>query len=220
MKRVAVTVVVLALVALAALMSGRSGSSRQAATVTAPKPSASPTNISSDLLVRADTRYLSKAPAGPTLVEFLDFECESCRAMYPFIEQLRTKYDGRLSFAVRYFPLPGHKNSMNAALAVEAAAQQGKFEPMVSRMYTTQRQWGEKNESQASLFRTYAQELGLNLAQYDTVVAAPATKKRIEKDIADGKRSGVSGTPTFFINGRKIQADSADSFIAQIDAAL
>lgn len=64
------------------------------------------------------------------LVEFLDFECESCGALFPIVEQLRSDYAGEITYVVRYFPLPGHVNSMNAAVAAEAAAQQGEFEAM------------------------------------------------------------------------------------------
>ena len=78
------------------------------------------------------------APARSSLVEFLDFECESCRAAYPVVEDLRTKYAGKVDFVVRYFPIPSHANAVNAAVAVEAAAQQGKFEDMYKRMYDTQ----------------------------------------------------------------------------------
>ncbi len=87
------------------------------------------------------------------VVEFLDFECEVCGAVYPVMEELREEYDGEVTFAVRYFPLPGHFNSGNAAVAVEAAAQQGAFEAMYQRMFETQSEWGEGRESEADRFR-------------------------------------------------------------------
>lgn len=71
----------------------------------------------------------------------------------------------------RYFPLPGHRNSGVAALLVEAAAHQGKYQQMYTKMFDTQPQWGEKQDSQATLFRTYARDLGLDMARYDTAVA-------------------------------------------------
>lgn len=94
-------------------------------------------------LVRADSHRLGAAGTGKAiLVEFLDFECESCRAAYPIVEELRTAYAGKVDFVVRYFPIPSHANAMNAALAVEAASQQGKFEAMYQRLYDTQQAWG------------------------------------------------------------------------------
>ncbi|MGX5653951.1 DsbA family protein [Geodermatophilus nigrescens] len=172
-------------------------------------------------VVREDSHRLSTAADGRvTLVEFLDFECESCRAAYPFIEQLREDYDGRVTFVARYFPMPGHANAENAAVAVEAAAQQGRFEDMYHRMYETQPEWGEGQDSQAALFRTFATDLGLDLAAYDAAVADPATLERVLRDREDGLALGVEGTPTFFLNGEKLDVSSTDEFIERIDAAL
>lgn len=75
-------------------------------------------------------------------VEFLDFECEGCKALYPVVEQLRAEYGDRVNFVIRYFPLKSHFNSERAALAVEAAAQQGQLEAMYKRMYDAQNEWG------------------------------------------------------------------------------
>ena len=171
--------------------------------------------------VREDSHRLSTAPDGRvTLVEFLDFECESCLAAYPFVEQLREDYDGRVTFVARYMPMPGHANGENAAVAVEAAAQQERFEDMYHRMYETQPEWGESQESQAPLFRTFAEEMGLDMDDYDAAVADPSTLERVLQDRDDGLALGVEGTPTFFLNGEKVEAQTTDEFIALIDAAL
>src|SRR5699024_4774912 len=72
-------------------------------------------------VVREDSTVLSQAPnEQAVLVEFLDYECEACGAFYPFVEQLRAEYADTVTFVHRYFPLPGHVNSMNAAIAAEA----------------------------------------------------------------------------------------------------
>lgn len=172
-------------------------------------------------LVREDSHRLSTAADGTvTLVEFLDFECESCRAAYPVVEDLRKRYEGKVTFVMRYFPIPSHTNAMNSALAVEAAAQQGKLEPMYKRMYETQAEWGEQQESKAPLFRTFAEDLGLDMAAYDAAVKDPETKERVERDRQDGLDLGVQGTPTFFLNGKQLNPSSVEDFRAQIDAAL
>ncbi|MCL8251012.1 MULTISPECIES: thioredoxin domain-containing protein [Aeromicrobium] len=171
--------------------------------------------------VRADSHRLDTADDGKvTLVEFLDLECESCAAAYPFVEDLREKYAGRVTFVMRYFPLESHLNSRNAAHAVEAAARQGRLEDMYRRMFETQQQWGESQESQAPLFRTFADELGLDLATYDADVAGEAVAARVQADVDDGLALGVTGTPTFFLNGEKVEAASTDDFVRQIDDAL
>lgn len=182
---------------------------------TAPQPAAEAQ------LVREDShRLTSPATEKAQLVEFLDFECEACRAAQPLVEELKKEFGDRITFVNRYFPLPAHRNSAQAALAVEAAAQQGKYEQMYAKMFDTQPQWGEKQDSQAPLFRTFAQELGLDLTAYDTAVADDKTKERIKKDIADGTALGVSGTPTFFLNGEKLTLNTKEEFRQKLaDAA-
>ena len=174
-----------------------------------------------DAVVRADSHRLGTADDGKvTLVEFLDFECESCGAAYPFVEQLRERYEGRVTFVARYFPVPSHRNAQNAAHAVESAARQGKFEEMYQRMFETQSEWGEQQDSRAPLFRTFAEELGLDMDKYDKDVKSPSVAQRVQKDFEDGKAAGVTGTPTFFLNGEKLAATSAEEFTAAIDKAL
>ncbi|SDQ03179.1 Protein-disulfide isomerase [Arthrobacter crystallopoietes] len=171
-------------------------------------------------VVREDSRVLSQAPDEKAqFVEFLDFECESCLAAYPFVEELRAEYGDNVTFINRYFPLPGHKNSMNAALSVEAAAQQGQYEAMYRKMFDTQKQWGESSDDQSALFRTYAEDLGLDMAAYDAAVADPATRERIEVDKADGQALGVSGTPTFYLDGKLLEPKTLDEFRSLVEAA-
>lgn len=170
-----------------------------------------------------DTSHRLTSPTNSelTIVEFLDFECEGCGAVYPTVERLRSAYKDRVTFVARYFPMPGHRNSTTAALAVEAAAQQGEFEAMYAKLFATQKEWGESKESKAALFRTYADGLGLDMARYDTAVKAPATLQRIEADQQDGLGLGVQGTPTFFVDGVMIQLPrSYAEFKELIDAKL
>jgi protein-disulfide isomerase len=172
-------------------------------------------------VVRPNSHRLSTAAdTTVTFVEFLDFECESCRAAYPSVEALREEYGDRVTFVVRYFPVPGHVNGERAAIAVEAAAAQGSFEAMYRRMFETQSEWGEQQVPQDGVFRGFAEDLGLDLAAFDRAVADPATAERVREDRADGLALGVSGTPTFFLNGVKIAAASYEDLQAQLDAAL
>ena len=137
-----------------------------------------------------------------TIVEFLDFECEACGAYYPVVEELRDKYAGRITYAVRYFPLPGHFNSTHAAVAAEAAAQQGRFEDMYHRLFETQAEWGEAQESRAALFRDYAAQLG------------------VSSDFEEGRALGISSTPTFFVDGKPLTIERWDDLETAIEAAL
>lgn len=174
-----------------------------------------------DLLVRPDSHRLE--PAGDsavTFVEFLDFECEACRALFPVVEQLRADYRGRVTFVLRYFPIPSHTNAERAARAVEAAARQGRLEPMYKRMYETQAEWGEQRTPKDDVFRGFARDLDLDLDQYDDAYNDPATLDRIRRDVADGIALGVQGTPTFFINGQRVQPRSYTDLTNALDTAL
>ncbi|MDO5627228.1 MAG: thioredoxin domain-containing protein [Mobilicoccus sp.] len=170
---------------------------------------------------RTDSHVLDQGPEGaPVLVEFIDFECEACRAVSPAIDDVRKAYDGKITFVMRHFPGPGHKNSMNAALAVEAAAAQGKMEEMVEVLLATQPGWGEKQDSRAADFRIFADNLGLDLEAYDASVADPAVKERIERDYQDGLDLGVTGTPTFFLDGDMLILRRLSDLTDPLDAAV
>lgn len=201
-----------------------------AATVTAvalvggqstPEPAPSGTTTAPLDVVAENSRVLDD-PEGAevTLVEFLDFECEVCGAVYPYVEQIREDYAGQIRFVQRYFPIPAHQNSMNAALAVEAAGMQGRYEDMYHRMFETQAEWGEQQESRAPLFREFAVDLGLDMTAYDAAVADPATEVRVQSDFNAGIELGVQGTPTFFVDGRAVDLQTIDDLTGAIDAAL
>ncbi|MDN4609308.1 DsbA family protein [Arthrobacter burdickii] len=172
-------------------------------------------------VVREDSHRLSQAPdEKAVLVEFLDFECESCLAAYPLVEDLSEEYGQNLTVASRYFPLPGHPNSETAAAAVEAAAQQGRFKDMHAHMYETQTEWSHTSEDRSPVFRGYAEDLGLDMAAYDAAIADPATMERVNADKADGMALNVEGTPTFFLDGRKIQPATVEEFRSLIETAI
>lgn len=171
--------------------------------------------------VRADSHVLDDGGEGAVeVVEFLDFECEACGAVYPYVEQLREDYAGQITYVVRYFPLPGHFNSTNAAVAAEAAGRQGKFEEMYHALFRSQADWGEAQESRADLFRSFAEDIGLDMATYDTDVADPETAARVSSDFTDGQILGVSSTPTFFVNDRLLELTSWTDLTDVIDAEL
>ena len=154
------------------------------------------------------------------LVVFLDVECEACRAIYPYIEQLRADYDGRINLGIRYFPIPSHTNSELAARVVESAARQDRLEQMYKRMYDTQAQWGESSRSQEELFRTFAVDLGLNMERFERDLVDPAVAERVRRDFDAGLALGVQGTPTLFLNGEMLSIGTYDELLARIDDAL
>jgi len=91
---------------------------------------------------------------------------------------------------------------------------------MYSRLFQTQSEWGEAQESRAPLFRQFAEEIGLDMADYDAAIADPATLQRVKSDYDEGVSLGVSSTPTFFVNDQMVQMDSFDDLQNAIEAEL
>lgn len=200
-----------------------------AATTASPPPTGASSStgetdedLAEPVVVRtSDARRLGpKGDSGVTFTEFLDFECEACLAAFPLIEDLREKYKGSVTFNLRYFPLPGHGNSENAAVAVEASAQQGKLEEMYMKMYETQTEWSEQQVSKADVFRGFAEDLGLDMEEYDAAVADPATLERVREDVSAARALGLQGTPSFFVNEKPIDPQTPDDLSKEIENAL
>lgn len=188
--------------------------------VTNPSGSGSVSGEEGVPLVQENSHVLDDAGQGaPVLVEFLDFECEACGAIYPVIEDIREQYKGEITYVARYF-ITNHANSMNAAVAVEAASQQGKFEEMYRKLFESQLEWAEQQASQADLIRTYAEEIDLDLDAYDRAVTDPATQERVEEDHNAGLAFDVRGTPTFFLNGELLQPQSVTDITDALDEAI
>lgn len=171
------------------------------------------------ILVRDDSYTIGTSSAKVTIVEFLDPECESCRAVYPTVKQILDEYEGKIFFVARYFPL--HNNSVLAAKALESAGEQGKYWEMMDMLFTNQSDWGEKQEPQTELFTQYAQELGLDMDKFAQGLENKAYEDKVNRDKSDGISAGVQGTPTFFINGALAgNVMSYEEFKEKIDAQL
>lgn len=159
--------------------------------------------------------------ASVVLVEYLDFECEACGAYFPLVKQLSEEYKNDVLFVSRYFPLPGHKNGLTAALAVEAASKQGKYWEMYDLLFEKQQEWGEKQAPDPSIFEKYAATIGLDIEKFKQDVKSDEVKQRVNKDRESGIKLGVQGTPSFFLNGEKIpNPKSAEDFKTLIQAAI
>lgn len=183
------------------------------------RPTVPPT---SDLLtVVPDDWIKGNKDATVTVVEYLDFECEACGAYYPVVKRLSEEFGNEVRFINRYFPLPGHKNSMTAALAAEAAGRQGKYWEMHNIAFENQRDWGEKPVSDPKIFENYARQIGLDMDMYSKDIASQELKDRIERDRKTGQRLRITGTPTFFLNGEKIENPRGyEDFKALIQSAI
>ena len=139
---------------------------------------------------------LGPSQAAVTVVEYGDFECPNCKQAAPAVKLLLARFTGRVRFVYRHFPLEDvHPHALHAALAAEAAAGQGKFWQMHDLLF--------ENQSHLKLpqLRRYAQQLELDMARYDAEMGGELYLQRVREHIESGERSGVRGTPGFFVNG-------------------
>ena len=151
------------------------------------------------LTLPVGTRDHSEGPpdAALTLVEYGDYQCPYCGAAYPIVKRVQQELGKSLRFVFRNFPITNsHPQAEWAAETAEAAAAQGKFWEMHDFLYENQRSMGDE-----AYFAQYEARLKLDVARIGREVAQHAHAARIEEDFASGVRSGVNGTPTFFIDG-------------------
>jgi protein-disulfide isomerase len=131
------------------------------------------------------------------LVEYGDYQCPYCGAAYPIVKRIQKELASRLRFVFRNFPITNaHPQAQWAAETAEAASIQGKFWTIHDFLYENQRSLGDEE-----FFARYEKKIGLDVARVAREVAQHVHVDRIQEDFMSGVRSGVNGTPTFFING-------------------
>ncbi|HEX8355171.1 MAG TPA: thioredoxin domain-containing protein [Pyrinomonadaceae bacterium] len=149
-----------------------------------------------------------------TVVEFTDYQCPTCAAAQPVLERLLTEYGDRLRLVVRDFPLEMHAEARKAAEAAEAAREQGKYWDFANILFRNQ------SALKPEQLKQYAQVLGLDRTKFDAALDSGKFSDKVERDILDGQRFGITGTPTFFVNGRRTRDITYEALKAAIEAAL
>jgi len=155
------------------------------------------------------------------LVEYGDYQCPACGQFYPIVKQLQAKYANDITFRFANFPLIQiHKNAMVGARAAEAAALQGKFWEMHDLLYENQNTWSASSDPNP-YFVQYASSLGLDITKFKQDMASQAVLNTINADTSEAQATGATGTPTFVLNGKKIENPSTyEAFSALIDQAI
>jgi len=154
-------------------------------------------------LIRPHSVTFGPSDAKVTLVEFLDPECESCRAFFPFVKQLLDKYKNDLRLVIRYAPF--HPNATQAIKIMEAARKQDKYWETMAVLFYYQPSWGDHHNPQPELMWNFLPEAGVDVEKIRADYNDPAFDKLIEIDVQDLKALGVKATPTFFINGKPLE---------------
>jgi len=167
-------------------------------TAPAPRPRPPPPAAYRDVPVEPDDPTRGPAEAPVTVVVFSDFQCPFCGRLEPTLAQLEQAYAGKVRFVWKHDPLPMHPNAVPAAIAAEAAREQGKFWEMHDKLFAAQQ------DLTRTAFERYAGELGLDLSRFKAAVAAGRGQDRIDADQALAAKLGVTGTPTLFFNCRQV----------------
>lgn len=173
---------------------------------------------SAELLVRPYSPVLGPSDAKVTVVEFYDPECEACSAFYPVVKQVLQEFDGKVRLVLRYMPF--HKNSVYAATVLEGAKKQGKYWEALETMFAHQSEWASHHAPKPELLMGYMKELGLNMETLAGSLQDSEPKSKIQQDQEDGTKLGITGTPTFFVNGRLLEKLSPQDLRAAIADAL
>jgi protein-disulfide isomerase len=134
--------------------------------------------------------------------------------MMPIFEQVLDKYPDKVKIVFKHYPLSFHKQALPAALASLAAAEQGRFWEYHDELFLNQDSLsGEK-------YLEIAQKLGLDMKKFSLDLMRPSLRKKVEQDVAEGQKAGVTGTPAVFVNGRQLKNRDIAAFSNMIDQAL
>lgn len=165
--------------------------------------------------VSAHDHIIGPADAPVTLVEYGDFECPYCGRAFPIVHEVRRRLGDQLRFVFRNFPLSQiHSHAEHAAETAEAAGAQGKFWEMHDWLY------GHQATLEDEALLGAAEELGIDADRVARELAGGVYTDRVREDFSSGIRSGVNGTPTFYINGVRHDADyDLETLLAAIDEA-
>ncbi|MBI5408181.1 MAG: thioredoxin domain-containing protein [Nitrospirae bacterium] len=149
-----------------------------------------------------------------TIVEFSDFQCPYCAQLEATLSEVSKAYPKDVKLVYKQYPLPFHQNAMPAAKASLAAGEQGKFWEMHDLIFQN---FSKLNDG---IYKEFAQQLGLNVEKFAADFAGNKYDQQIQQDMALARTAGVSGTPTLFINGKRMQQRSLNDFKQTIDAIL
>lgn len=167
------------------------------------------------------TKGALEGSASATLIEYSDFQCPACKVYQPLLGQVLSSFPENLRFVYRHFPLrTTHKNAQLAAQASEAAGNQGKFWQMHDMLFDKQDSWS-KLPNAKDVFIEYAGVLKLDIDKFKSDLDSQEAVQKIDADLAGGEKSGVDSTPTFYLNGQKVEnIKSLEDFKKRVEEAI
>lgn len=164
-----------------------------------------------------DVHVKGNPDAEVTLTEYGDFSCGACGQAYPFVQDLVETYGDDLRFEYKHFAFL--QLGPVSAMAAEAAGQQGEFFAYHDALFENQSEWSQSATPQR-YFEQYAEEIGLDMEQWEQHRTASLLRDKVQADMAEGREMGVSGTPTFFLNGERLEFQTYEDIRTAIEAEL
>lgn len=171
-----------------------------------------------DLLIRPHSPVLGPADAPVTLVEFFDPSCEACRAFHPVVQEIRRQFPTQVRVVMRYTVF--HQGSDEAVRILEVARMQNKFEQVLDAILEKQPTWALHDGPQMDVAWRVAGAVGLDLKKSETERLFPGITGVLNQEAADVEALGIRQTPTFFLNGKRLENVSAESLIADVKLAV
>jgi protein-disulfide isomerase len=180
-----------------------------------------PQGESADIKINQNDHVLGNKNAKVAIVEYSDFECSFCKKFWSeTLPRIKKEFidSGKVRFAYRHFPLPIHSGARPAAIASECAAEQGKFWPMHDKIYE---ELGKTKQLTGDNLKEWAAAIGLDAPKFSQCFDGEKYAQKVSDDLTSGQTAGVTGTPTFFVNGQKIVgAQPYETFKQTIEGLL
>ena len=164
-----------------------------------------------------------RGPVGApvTIVEFSDYQCPFCAQAEPLWKQVMSTYPDKVRFVYKQFPLSFHQNAKSGSMVALFAKEHGKYWEMHDLLFQNNQAMNKSTPDQIiDVYKGYAKQLGLDEAALETAVKSDSYKTTVDKDVEDGRKAAVSGTPSVFINGKRLQRRDFPSIKAMIDGIL
>lgn len=195
------TIIVVGILALLVIFSGSSRTDVSKTDVnTIQKASSQNGNIADHIFGKVGSKV--------TLIEYGDYQCPPCGSIYPVVKSIADQYKDQLQFVFRNFPITdAHPNAKAAAGSAEAAGLQSKFWEMHDKIYETQADWSDLSITDRSkFFENLAKGLDLDIKKFNADLSTTSINEKVNYDSALGKKAGVNATPTFYLNGVKLES--------------
>lgn len=176
--------------------------------------------VSNEGLVLPTMHIKGNPEAAVKIVEYSDFQCPACAAFQPVVDDVLEAFGDQVSFEYRHFPLSAiHPYAEQAARAAEAAGQQGKFFEFHDKLFAEQDAW-KSGAAPTTFFLRYAGELGLDVDLFRRHLRSTQLRDEVRADAALAREAGLTGTPTFFLNGERMELSTFQDFFDQVARAV